>query len=209
MSKKVVFPLLAICSLTFAAGSIGCKASGEAKFGVGENQAAAEPAPEPAPPPPAEPAPPPEVKAADVVKPLGKAKIEGDEIKIPGKIKFDFNKSAIKEDADTKEILKTVAEMLKENPKITKLRVEGHTDDKGTTEFNHKLGQARAEAVVAWLEKHGVEKGRLEAKGLGEEHPLVANDTDANREQNRRVEFHIWELEGKELEHPTAASAGK
>lgn len=192
MSKKVVFPLIAVCCL-----ALGCQASagGEAKFGTGEPQKA-EPAPAP-PPPPAEPAPPPpEVKTA-VLKPLGKAKIENNEIKIPGKVHFEFNKSAIKEDKETKEILETLRDVMKENPSITKLRVEGHTDDKGTSELNHKLSQARAEAVVVWLEKNGVDKARLDMKGLGEERPLTKNDTEPNREQNRRVEFKIWEIDGK------------
>lgn len=197
MSKKVVFPLIAVMSLGLAAGSFGCHA--EAKLNAGGE---AKPEPPPPPPEPATPEPPPpapEVKTA-VLKPLGKAKIENNEIKIPGKIKFEFDKATIKEDADTKEILKTVADVMKENPSITKLRVEGHTDDKGGPEHNNKLSQARAEAVAAWLEKNGIEKSRLDMKGWGEDKPLEKNDTDAHRETNRRVEFKIWELDGKPTE---------
>lgn len=195
MSKKVVFPLIAVMSLGLAAGSFGCHA--EAKLNAGGEAKPAPPPPPPEPAKPAEPPPPaPEVKTA-VLKPLGKAKIENNEIKIPGKIKFDFDKATIKEDAETKEILKTVADVLKENPSITKLRVEGHTDDKGGSEHNHKLSQERAAAVAAWLEKNGVDKGRLDMKGWGEDKPLEKNDTEPHRETNRRVEFKIWELDGK------------
>jgi OmpA-OmpF porin, OOP family len=198
MSKKVVFPLIAVMSLGLTAGSLGCKA--EASLNAGGEATAEPPPPPPEPAKPEEPPPPPpEVKTA-VLKPIGKAKIENDEIKIPGKIKFDFEKATIKEDAETKEILNTMVEVLKENPAITKLRIEGHTDDKGTSEHNHKLSQARAESVATWLEKHGVDKSRLDMKGWGEEHPVAKNDTKENREANRRVEFKVWELEGKQTE---------
>src|SRR5688572_13948503 len=109
MSKKLVFPLIAVFSMGVAMASVGCKASASAKIG-GEAKAP-EPAPPPPPPPPA---PEPEKKEAPI-KAMGKAKIEGNEIKIPGKVHFEFNKSAIKEDKETKEILDTLYEVLKEN----------------------------------------------------------------------------------------------
>lgn len=210
MSKKVVFPLIAVFTLGLAGGALGCRA--EAKIGNAEPKAATPP------PPPPEPTPPPEPKPAPVepkaIKAIGKAKIENNEIKIPGKVHFDFDKSNIKEDTETKEILKTVADVLKENPQITKLRVEGHTDDKGGSDHNHKLSQARAEAVAEWLAKNGVDKTRVAVVGFGEDHPLEKNDSDAHREANRRTEFKIWELDGKptdaaqkEAANPTPAIA--
>lgn len=195
MSKKVIIPLVAVFTVGIAAGSLGCKASVSASAGAATEPKAA-PAPTPEPPPAAtpEPEPPPPPKP---IKAIGKAKIENDEIKIPGKIHFDFNKATIKEDKETKEILQTVADVMKENPQITKLRVEGHTDDAGTSEYNHKLSQDRAESVINWLVKNGVDKARLDGKGWGEERPLVKNDTKENKETNRRVEFKIWEIDGK------------
>lgn len=195
MSKKVIFPLVAVFSLGVAAGSLGCHA--EARIG-NTTPKAATPPPPPEPPPPPAPPPPPVMAAAKPIKALGKAKIEKDEIKIPGKIHFDTDKATLKDDKETKEILQTVADVLKENPHITKLRVEGHTDDQGGKEHNQKLSQERADAVIGWLtSKGGIDKSRLDGKGWGEEHYLVKNDTPANREQNRRVEFKLWELEGK------------
>ncbi len=193
MSKKLVFPLVALFSMGVAVTATGCKASASAHIGSEPKAATAEPPPAPPPPPPA---PEPEKKEVPI-KAMGKAKIENNEIKIPGKVHFEFNKSAIKEDKETKEILDTLLEVLKENPAITKLRIEGHTDDKGDSPYNHKLSQSRADAVADWLAKKGVDKGRIATVGLGEEHPLVANDTDAHREENRRTEFKIWEVEGK------------
>jgi|GEM_PF-951877 len=196
MSKKVLFPLIAVFSLGVAAGSLGCRA--EAKIGNAEPKAATPPPP-PAPEPPKE-EPKPEPPAPPAIKAIGKAKIENNEIKIPGKVHFETNKAAIKEDAETKEILQTVAEVLKENPQITKLRIDGHTDDSGTSEHNHKLSQARADSIIEWLVKNGVDKSRLEAKGWGEEHPVAKNDTPANKEMNRRVEFKLWELDKQPTE---------
>lgn len=192
MSKKVLFPLVAVVGLSVV-GSLGCHA--EAKIGNAEPKAATAPPPEPPPPVKEEPkveAPPPKA-----IKAIGKAKIVGSEIQIPGKVHFDTDKATIKEDKETKEILQTVADVLKENAHITKLRIEGHTDDTGGSDHNHKLSQARSEAVVEWLAKAGVDKSRLEGKGWGEDHPLAKNDTKENKELNRRVEFKLWELEGK------------
>ncbi len=196
MSKKVIFPLIAVFTVGIAAGSLGCQASANAKVGNTEPKAATPPPPEPTPPPAPAPEPPP-APPPKPIKALGKAKIEKDEIKIPGKIHFDTDKATIKEDKETKEILQTVADVLKENTQITKLRVEGHTDNTGGDDHNLKLSQARADAVVAWLVKAGTDKGRLDSKGWGEHRGIAANDTPANKELNRRVEFKLWEVEGK------------
>jgi outer membrane protein OmpA-like peptidoglycan-associated protein len=198
MSKKVIFPLIAVFTVGIAAGSLGCQAS--AKIGSTEPKAATPPPPEPTPPPPAATPEPPPAPPPKPIKALGKAKIEKDEIKIPGKIHFDTDKATLKEDKETKEILQTVADVMKENTQITKLRIEGHTDNVGGDDHNLKLSQSRAEAVVAWLVKAGTDKARLDAKCWGEHRALVANDTAANKEQNRRVEFKLWEVEGKATE---------
>jgi outer membrane protein OmpA-like peptidoglycan-associated protein len=195
MSKKVLFPLIAVFSLGVAASSLGCRA--EAKIGNAEPKAATPPPPPEPPAPPKEEPKPVEAPPPKPVKALGKAKIEGNEIKIPGKVHFETDKATIKEDKETKEILQTVADVMKENPQITKLRIDGHTDDQGGNDHNHKLSQARAESIIEWLSKNGVDKSRLDGKGWGEEHPLVKNDTAANREQNRRVEFKLWEIDSK------------
>lgn len=213
MSKKVIFPLIAVLTVGVAAGSLGCQASANAKVGNTEPKAATPPPPEPTPPPAATPEPPP-APPPKPIKALGKAKIEKDEIKIPGKIHFDTDKATIKEDKETKEILQTVADVMKENTQITKLRIEGHTDNVGGDDHNLKLSQSRADAVVAWLVKAGTDKARLDAKGWGEHRAIAANDTAANKEQNRRVEFKLWEVEGKPTEAqknddkvPTTATA--
>lgn len=212
MLKKTVNPLLALAALGVAFSFNGCSCSAQ----MGTPPKAPEPvAPAPAPAPPPAPPPPPPVAAVepapppklDKIKPIGKAKIEGDQIKIPGKIEFDINKSTIREDAGSKEILTTMAEVLKQNPSVTKLRIEGHTDNDGGPEHNKTLSQGRADAVAKWLTDHGVDKSRIETVGMGEDKPMVANDTPLNKQLNRRTEFHVVEVDGKKVEAPAATPA--
>ena len=82
---------------------------------------------------------------------------------------------------------------MKANPTIKSLRVEGHTDNQGTPEYNQRLSDARANSVMAYLVKQGVEAGRVTAEGFGLTKPIATNDTDDGRQKNRRVEFHITE----------------
>lgn len=197
MSKKVIFPLVAVFGLSVAAMA-GCHA--EAHVGNAEPKAATPPPPEPTPPPPA-PAPEPPPPAEKPIKTTGKAKVENGMIRIPGKIHFDTDKATLKEDKETKEILETVAQVLKENAQITKVRIEGHTDDSGGHDHNMKLSQDRADTVSKWLtDKGGIDKARLDTKGWGPDRPVKKNDTADNKEANRRVDFKIWEVDGKATE---------
>ena len=109
--------------------------------------------------------------------------------------KFDFNKAIIKPDSDS--LLSEVAKVMTDHPEIKFVRVEGHTDNVGSAEYNKKLSQQRADAVVKWLSSHGIAADRLKAVGMGKERELVPNDTEANRALNRRVEFHIEDQEQK------------
>ena len=85
-------------------------------------------------------------------------------------------------------MLKAQAETLKSCPD-RKVEIAGHTDNVGQAESNLKLSQARADTVVAQLEKLGVAKERITAKGYGDTKPAASNDDEAGRAQNRRVEF--------------------
>jgi outer membrane protein OmpA-like peptidoglycan-associated protein len=71
------------------------------------------------------------------------------------------------------------------------VEVQGHTDEKGTAEYNRQLSQARAASVVDWLVAHGVDSNRLSAKGYGADRPIAENASEEGRQKNRRVEFHI------------------
>lgn len=105
-------------------------------------------------------------------------------------------------------VLQAVQEILSTNTMIRKVRVEGHTDDRGNDQHNQELSQRRAQSVVRWLTEHGIDASRLEAQGLGETRPLVPNQGARNRQTNRRVEFHITDPAPPAEESPPAAGAG-
>jgi OOP family OmpA-OmpF porin len=130
----------------------------------------------PAPPP----APPPEAKRVEVT---------ADKIVINEKIQFDFNQSTIKPESHS--LLDEIVSVIKGNPQIKKISIEGHTDSDGADNYNLKLSQGRAEAVMHYLVEHGIEKARLGAHGYGEQKPIASNDTPDGKEKNRRVEFMI------------------
>ncbi len=90
-------------------------------------------------------------------------------------------------------VVEAVAEILVTTPTILRVRVEGHTDDRGPDERNQTLSERRAASVVRWLVEHGVAAERLESAGFGESRPLTTNRGSRGRQTNRRVEFHIVE----------------
>jgi outer membrane protein OmpA-like peptidoglycan-associated protein len=101
-------------------------------------------------------------------------------------INFDFNKATLKPDAAP--IIAQILALLKANPDL-KLSVDGYTDGVGLHDYNVKLSQARAAAVVAALEAQSIAAGRLASAGYGPDKPIASNDTDDGRAKNRRVEL--------------------
>ncbi len=117
------------------------------------------------------------------------AEIAANRIVITERIYFEEGRATLLPDSTP--VLEAVAALLTEHPEITDLLVEGHTNDVGDDAFNYDLSDKRAAAVVDWLVKAGVDRNRLASKGYGETRPLVPNDSDEHRAQNRRVEFTI------------------
>lgn len=103
-------------------------------------------------------------------------------------IEFDYNSDIIKN--ESKDELSTIADILHRN-KDFKLLITGHTDNTGSEEYNMELSLKRANAVRRKLVDMGIDPKRLATRGLGESQPLVPNDTDENKKQNRRTEFMI------------------
>ena len=101
---------------------------------------------------------------------------------------FEFNKATIT--ANSKLALDKLVKIFNEYPE-TNILVEGHTDDVGTDTYNLSLSQKRAEAVGSYLKVNGIAPSRLSIKWYGETQPKVENTSDANRAENRRVEFGI------------------
>jgi outer membrane protein OmpA-like peptidoglycan-associated protein len=89
-------------------------------------------------------------------------------------------------------VVKQIANILLEN-KDVKIEIGGHTDAKGEADVNQWISLQRAKSVKKELEKLGVSKDRITAKGYGETQPLVPNDKNGYSSENRRVEFKIIE----------------
>jgi len=104
-------------------------------------------------------------------------------------IYFDFDRSTIKPESNKE--LNNLLQLLQNNPTM-KIEISGHTDNKGSDEYNLVLSKDRAEAVVKWLVSKGIPRSRLEYEGYGETRPLATNDDEVEgRELNRRTEFKI------------------
>jgi outer membrane protein OmpA-like peptidoglycan-associated protein len=101
---------------------------------------------------------------------------------------FDFDKYTLKPGA--REKLAKVSGILLAYPGL-KIQLEGHTDAIGSDDYNLKLSQQRADSVLEYLSSQGVAAGSLTAAGLGKANPVATNDTDAGRQQNRRVEMVV------------------
>jgi len=72
--------------------------------------------------------------------------------------------------------------------KSVRIEISGHTDNVGNPKQNKKLSKARAEACRSYLVQKGIDAGRIEAVGYGDERPIASNDTDEGRQKNRRIE---------------------
>jgi OmpA-OmpF porin, OOP family len=89
-------------------------------------------------------------------------------------------------------ILDVAVDELKSDPSL-RVKITGHTDDRGTDEYNRELSQRRAQAVLAYFTRQGIARSRLVADGAGESQPVASNGTEDGRSQNRRVELDILE----------------
>lgn len=124
----------------------------------------------------------------------GAVRLVGDRIEILERVHFDTARASIKSRSHS--VLNQVASVLKAHPEIVMLRILGHTDDRGEEDANLALSQQRAASVKEYLMKQGIDGRRLSARGYGETHPIADNATEAGRQANRRVEFHIVERSG-------------
>lgn len=103
---------------------------------------------------------------------------------------FDFNKSNLQDESIPE--LERMIEFLNDNPEL-KFRLEGHTDDVGSDDYNNKLSLDRTITVKNYLIKAGIDKDRIETIGYGESRPIIKETTEEARAANRRVEMIIIE----------------
>jgi outer membrane protein OmpA-like peptidoglycan-associated protein len=127
----------------------------------------------------------------EVVLHPSKLRVEEEQIVILDKVYFEFNKAAIK--PESYGLLDEVATTILANPRLTKIEIAGHTDNKGNDAYNMELSDQRAAEVRKYLIQKGVDASRLSSHGYGETRPLMDNKTEEGRSLNRRVEFNILE----------------
>jgi OOP family OmpA-OmpF porin len=111
-----------------------------------------------------------------------------EKIELKQKIFFDTDKATIQPRSFS--LLDEIASVLRGRPTMT-VRIEGHTDSRGSRPHNLKLSQARSDSVRQHLIGLGVDAHRMESRGYGPDQPIETNKTAGGREKNRRVEFFI------------------
>lgn len=163
------------------------------------------PKPRPAPKPAPKPAPPPPPKDSDgdgVIDPndqcpgtpagvkvnaVGCPEVGETLVSLEG-VNFETNSARIMTESEA--ILDNAVKALNDNSMVH-VRVEGHTDSRGSAEYNRQLSERRANAVVGYLVSKGIDGSRLSAIGYGESAPVAPNDTPENMYKNRRVDLVV------------------
>ncbi|SAK55269.1 ompA family protein [Caballeronia temeraria] len=112
---------------------------------------------------------------------------EGVQVRLPDRVLFDFDKSALRSDS-TPAIQRAVV-LLKRSKKL--VIVEGHTDNTGTHEYNQALSEERAQTVAGALQQRGIAPSRITTKGFAFDRPAASNDTPAGQAKNRRTDIVV------------------
>jgi outer membrane protein OmpA-like peptidoglycan-associated protein len=116
---------------------------------------------------------------------------------------FEFDEATLKPGAALN--LSKLVQVLNEHPDRNIL-IEGHTDSLGDASYNEQLSQQRAEAVANFLRNQGIADNRIMTRGYGESYPIASNETQAGRQQNRRVEIVLMDA-GRTFEQSMRDSA--
>lgn len=116
-----------------------------------------------------------------------------------GDVLFDTGQATLKPGADL--VIGRLAAFLIANPQ-TKIMIEGHTDSRGSDEYNEALSERRAQSVANALTLHGVSADSYRTMGRGKAYPVASNDTPEGRQQNRRVEIIFSNPDGQFAQVP-------
>jgi outer membrane protein OmpA-like peptidoglycan-associated protein len=114
---------------------------------------------------------------------------EGIAVTFPEGILFPFDSATLRPEA--RDNLRELADSLRDNSQ-TEVLIVGHTDSKGTGDYNQSLSQRRARSAADYLNAQGVAGSRLRTDGRGENEPIASNDDESGRQRNRRVEVAIY-----------------
>lgn len=171
-------------SLNRSSGFTDLIVSAGLKVRLGANPVA--PAPEPAPQPPVQPTPRPTPPPAPAPEPEPEVIFEFDAMVTFGLDSAELRPGAIAE-------LNEAVALLNLHSEISRIEVAGHTCDLGAASYNQGLSERRAQSVRDYLVENGVDANRLVVRGYGEDRPKVANSSNSNRQQNRRVELVVLE----------------
>ncbi len=142
-----------------------------------------------------------EVPNAEVIHKPGE---EGIIVNFKSNVLFGFDKSDLT--VQSKNTLGDLATILNKYPD-TDLKVEGHTDAKGSDSYNQTLSEKRASSVSSYLKSIGIASSRISTYGYGKTQPIATNDTEEGRAQNRRVTFVI--LPNEKMKTEAQQQAGK
>lgn len=129
---------------------------------------------------------------------------EGILVTFEGGILFGFDSSELRSGA--RDDLSSFANALSDMPEANVL-VAGHTDSVGSEEYNYDLSLRRARSAVDYLASQGLSRDHLQMAGLGETEPVATNETEAGRQQNRRVELAVYASEEMRQEAREQAGA--
>ncbi|MBI4952507.1 MAG: OmpA family protein [Myxococcales bacterium] len=129
-----------------------------------------------------------------------------DRLLLEGKVVFDTAKATIR--PQSLPVLEKLYQFLVDNPDVSRIRLEGHTDARADEDYNQGLGERRAVAVADWLVDRGLDNMRLLAVSFGEGRPIAPNNTPAGMQENRRASFHIAELNGAQYHGKDPTNGG-
>ena len=115
--------------------------------------------------------------------------LETERLSLKDSIHFDTDRATIKPESNP--VLDAIATLIRDHPELRRVRVEGHTDNRGSAAYNKDLSLRRARSVVSALVQRGIASGRLVSEGYGFDWPVADNRTALGRAKNRRVEFTI------------------
>ncbi|WP_254614900.1 OmpA family protein [Myxococcus sp. CA056] len=133
--------------------------------------------------------------------------VESDRIRIKGNVLFETGSAVIQKRSYP--LLDEVATVLRKNPTLGPVLIEGHTDNRGSRQLNMGLSDKRARSVLEYLVSKSIDRKRLSSEGFGFDRPIATNDTALGRAKNRRVDFKLVRSEVETEGRETVVPAGQ